>query len=103
MRHNWIQNSDNKKTVTWKVGSMLLEYATELAKARDQSDFISIWQCANEIIKDIFYLEQTPLDKSFTVENIIEGEVKIFESLKEFIRFFTHVMLMSSIQGNYTG
>ena len=77
-----------KKTVVWKVGSMSFKCATELAKASTQSDFPLIWQCANKLRKYILSLEQKPLKESLTVENIIDGEVEIPESLKEFYQIF---------------
>ena len=81
-----IHANATKKTVVWKVGPMTFENATELAKAGTQSDFLSIWQCANTSIKHILPLEQKPSEEPLTVENIIEGEVKIPESLKEFYK-----------------
>ena len=69
-----------KKIVGWKVGSMPFEHATALAKATTQSDFLSIWQCANKLRKDILSLEQKPLEEPLTVENIMDGEVEIPES-----------------------
>ena len=63
---------------------MSFKYATELAKASTQSDFPLIWQCENKLRKYILSLEQKPLEESLTVENIIDGEVEISESLKEF-------------------
>ena len=62
---------------------MPLEHATELAKASTQSYFLSTWQCANRSRKDILSLEQKPLEEPLSVENIMDGEVEIPESLKE--------------------
>ena len=81
-----IRANATKKTVDWKVGSMPFEHATELAKASTRSDFLSIWQCANKSRKDILSLEQKPLEEPLTVENIMDGEVEIRESLKEFYK-----------------
>ena len=39
-----MQDNATKKTVVWKVGSMLFEHAIDLAKASIQSDFVSAWQ-----------------------------------------------------------
>ena len=52
-----IHANATKKTVVWKVGPMTFESATELAKASTQSDFLSMWQCANKLIKHILPLE----------------------------------------------
>ena len=81
-----IQANATKKTVVWKVGSVPFEHATELAKASTQSDFLSMWHCANKLRKDIFSLEQKPLEEPLTVENIADGEVEIPASLKEFYK-----------------
>ena len=43
-------------------------------------------QYANKLGKYILYLEQKPLEEPLTVENIMEGEVEIPESLKEFYK-----------------
>ena len=81
-----IHANATKKTVVCKVGPMTFENTTELAKARTRSDFRSIWQCANTLIKHVLPLEQKPSEEPLIVENIIEGEVQIPESLKEFYK-----------------
>ena len=52
-----------KTIVGWKVGSMPFKHAKALDKATTQSDFLSIWQCANKLRKDILPLEQKPLEE----------------------------------------
>ena len=52
-----MQANVTKKTVVWKFESMPFEHATELAKASTQSGFLSIWQRANKITKDILFLD----------------------------------------------
>ena len=52
-----MQANATKKTVVWKFESMPFEDATELAKASTQSGFLSIWQSANKIRKNILSLE----------------------------------------------
>ena len=49
--------------------------------ASTQSDFLSIWQCVNKLRKDILHLEQKPLEEPLTLENIMEGKVKLPQSL----------------------
>lgn len=79
-----MQDNATKKTVVWKVGSMLFEHAIDLAKASIQSDFVSAWQWASKLRKYILSSEQKPLEEHSTVEDMMEDEVKIPERLKEF-------------------
>ena len=71
-----IQAKATKETVVWKIESMFFKHVTELAKASTQSDFLSIYQCANKLRKYILYLEQELLEEPLKLENIMEGKVK---------------------------
>ena len=65
---------------------MPFEHAIELAKASAKSNFLSIQQGANKLRKDILSLEQKLLEEPLTVENIMEEEMEIAESLKDFYK-----------------
>ena len=60
-----IQANATKKTVVWKVGSMPFEHATELAKASTQSDFLSMWHCANKLRKRYFLFRAKAIGRTF--------------------------------------
>ena len=98
-----IQAKATKETVVWKIESMFFKHVTELAKASTQSDFLSIYQCANKLRKYILYLEQELLEEPLKLENIMEGKVKKPKSQESSIRFCIQAMPMSSVlQGNHT-
>ena len=98
-----IQAKATKETVVWKIESMFFKHVTELAKASTQSDFLSIYQCANKLRKYILYLEQELLEEPLKLENIMEGKVKKPKSQESSIRFCIQAMSMSSVlQGNHT-
>ena len=57
---------------------MPFEHATE--QHQHATDFLSIWQYANKLWKDILPLEQKLLEEALTVENIMYDVVEITES-----------------------
>ena len=57
---------------------MPFEQATE--QHQHATDFLSIWQYANKLWKDILPLEQKLLEEPLTVENIMDDVVEITES-----------------------
>ena len=55
---------------------MFFKHVTEPAKASTQSDFLSIYQCANKLRNYILHLEQEALEEPLKLENIMKGKVK---------------------------
>ena len=81
-----IKADRKKRTIIWKNGLMPINQETQIAKQNHGEGKNTIWKCTTVLRNEILSLKSSPLNKGWSGENIIKGEVDIPENLYNFYK-----------------